>query len=75
MCLRRAILSSIHYPTSMHVGWINFIGRWISGVQSRAVILGFAISISSFAGKGKFLKIENIFSSLKTGTAMAVPDE
>jgi len=35
--------------------------------------LGFAISISSFAGK--FLKIENILWSLKTGTAMAVSDE
>jgi len=68
MCLRPAILSSIHYPTSMHDGWIM-----ISGVQPRAVILGFAISISSFAGK--FLKLENRLSSLKTGTAMAVPDE
>jgi len=42
-------------------------------VQSRAVSLGFANSISSFAGK--FLKIESILSSQKTGTAMAVPDE
>jgi len=73
MCLRCALLSSIHYPTSMHDGWINFIGRWINGVQSRAVILDFAISTSSFAGK--FLKIENILWSLKTGTAMAVSDE
>jgi len=57
-CIRCALLSSIHYPTSMHDGWINFIGRWISEVQSRTVILGFAMSISSFAARASFLKVK-----------------
>jgi len=50
----------IQYSISIHDRWCNFGGRCIGGVQKRAVILGFPISISN-----SFLKLKLICCARK----------